>query len=169
MVAEVFQCPQCSQLNTTRSIACKKCGANLQQVLDSINAKNRSTLILDIIVIVAVLGVIAVAMPKFPLDRRIFTEIGVARGVGSALKSTITNKHGNYLINGTEYTTSDVLADTQYFGGITATTGSPADGQIGYSGNVIRLNYKNKIYEWDYIPRNGDTPAYMVENTDSDF
>ena len=85
------------------------------------------------------------------------------------MKSTITNKHGNYLINGTEYTTSDVLADTQYFGGISATTGSPADGQIGYSGNVIRLNYKNKIYEWDYIPRNGDTPAYMVENTDSDF
>ena len=169
MAATVFQCPQCSQLNTTRNIACKKCGANLQQVLDSINAKNRSTLILDIIVIVAVLGVIAVGIPKFPLDRRISTEIGVAGRVCSALEKTITNKHDNYLINGTEYTTSDVLADTQYFGGITATTGSPADGQIGYSGNVIILNYKNKIYEWDYIPCNGDTPAYMVENTDSDF
>jgi len=169
MGSEIFPCPKCSQLNTTNWTTCKNCGANLQQVLDSINAKNRSTLLLDIIVIVAVLGVIAVAMPKFPLDRRISTEIGVARGVGSALKSTITNKHGSYLINGTEYTTSDVLANTQYFGGITATTGSPADGQIGYSGNVIRLNYNNKIYEWDYIPCNGDTPAYITENVDSDF
>ncbi len=169
MRTEAFPCPKCSRLNMTNWTTCRNCGANLQQVLDSINAKNRSTLILDIIVIVAVLGVIAVAMPKYPLDRRIPIEISGARGVGSALKSTITNKHGNYLINGTEYTISDVLADTQYFGGITATTDSPADGQIGYSGNVIRLNYKNKIYEWDYIPRNGDTPAYMVENSDSDF
>ncbi len=60
MGSEAFHCPKCSQLNTTNWTTCKNCGANLQQVLDSINAKNRSTLILDIIVIVAILGIVAV-------------------------------------------------------------------------------------------------------------
>ncbi len=164
-----FPCPKCSQLNTTNWTTCKNCGANLQQFLDSINAKNRPTLILDIIVIVAILGVIAVTMPKFPHINKQDYRISAARGVGAAISATIQAEHSDYLNNGDKYTLDDVLASTTFTGGITATTGSPADGQIGYSGNVIRLNYKNKIYEWDYIPRNSDTPAYMVENSDSDF
>jgi hypothetical protein len=169
MAANVFQCPQCSQLNTTRSIACKKCGANLQQVLDSINAKNRSTLILDIIVIVAVLGVIAVAVPN-AFSRSPSSPLSNARGIGYTISATIQAEHSDYLINGTDYTASSAIAGTAFTGGIKATTGVPGDREISaVSPTTIRFNYENKIYEWDYIPRNGNIAAYMAENSDSDF
>jgi hypothetical protein len=100
-------------------------------------------------------------------SRSIMTRISVARGVGSALSSTITNKHDNYLKDGTDYTASDVVADIYYVGGITATTGEPEDGYISaVNPTTIRLNYRKKIFEWDYTPRNGNTAAKIVESGD---
>ncbi len=94
----------------------------------------------------------------------------VARTVGDALSSTITNKHSNYLTNGTPYTASDVVTGTQYSVGIIATTGTPRGEQVSaINPTTIRLNYRNKIFDWDYASSNGDTPAYITENRDSDF
>ncbi len=92
------------------------------------------------------------------------------RGVGSAISASIQAKHSDYLINGTDYTASSAVAGTSFTDGIKVTTGVPGEREISaVSPTTIRFNFINKIYEWDYIPRNGNIAAYMVENTDSDF
>ncbi len=177
MAANVFECPECSQLITTNRKTCKGCGAGLKQVSHSIThiekvAGRHSTLILNFIIAVAILGIIiAGAVPKaFSLS--ISSPLSEARGVGSALSSTITNKHDNYLKDGTDYTASDVVADTKYtggyIGGITVTTGEPEDGQISaVNPTTIKLFYKTRVFEWDYTPRNGDTIAHITETGDN--
>ena len=174
MVAEVFPCPQCSQLNTTHRTTCKNCGADLKQVLDSVEPlekveKTRFARTLDIIIVVF-LGIIsAVIVPPLFYNFESSTAESTAMHIGRAMSSTITNKHSEYLINKTDYTVFDVVVDTQYFDGIKATTGtSPRDGQISAdSPTTISLNYKNTVFKWDYIPRKGDTPAFLEENSDS--
>jgi hypothetical protein len=80
----------------------------------------------------------------------------------------ITNKHANCLITGTPYSATDVVANTLYSGGITATTGEPEDGQISaVSPTSIRLHYKNKVCEWDFIPHNGKIAALLKESEDN--
>ncbi len=176
MGTEDFHCPKCSQLNTINHTICENCGEDLKQALDSIKhvekvARNRTTRIRDIIVVTVFIGIIiAVTVPPllFPGLKSTIAESTIARGIGSALSSTITNKHANCLITGTPYSASDVVAKTLYSGGITATTGEPEDGQISaVSPTSIRLHYKNKVYEWDYIPCNGDTAAYLRETGDN--
>jgi hypothetical protein len=173
MAANVFECPECSQLITTNRKTCKGCGAGLKQVSHSIThiekvAGRHSTLILNFIIAVAILGIIiAVAVPK-AFSYSTSSPLSNARGVGSAMSATITDLHANYLKDGTDYTASDVVADTPFSGGITATTGVPGDRQISaVSPTTIRLNFnKHKVFKWDYIPRNGDTAAKIVESVD---
>jgi hypothetical protein len=172
MAANVFECPECSQLITTNRKTCKGCGAGLKQVSHSIThiekvAGRHSTLILNFIIAVAILGIIiAVAVPK-AFSYSTSSPLSNARGVGSAMSATITDLHANYLKDGTDYTASDVVADTAYFGGITATTGEPEYGYISaVTPTTIKLNYRKKIFEWDYTPRNGDTAAKIVESED---
>ena len=172
MVAEDFPCPKCSHLNTTRSIACKNCGAHLKQASHNIKhiekvSGRRSTLILNFIVVVAIFGIImAVAVPK-AFSYSPVSPLSNARGVGSALSSTITDKHDNYLKDGTDYTASDIVADTVLTGGIKATTGEPEDWHISaVTPTTIKLNLKTIVFSWDYIPRNGDTAAKIVESGD---
>ena len=173
-----FPCPKCSQLNTTNQTICKNCGADLTQALDNIKhiekvTGKRYSRIIDIIILVVILGVIAIiAIPKFiPLGpKRGSSAYGMfaSRSVGSALSSTIAAKHSNWLLNGMDYTASDVVADTQYSGGITATTGIPGHEQISaISSTKIRFNYKNLFYEWEFIPRKGDTAASLRETGDN--
>ena len=175
MVANVFPCPKCSQLNTTRRFTCKNCGADLKEVLDSVEPlekveKTRFARTLDIIIVVVFLGIIiGVTVPPLFYNFESSTAESTAMHIGRAMSSTITNKHSEYLISRTDYTVFDVVVHTQYFDGIKATTGTlPGDGQISAdSPTTIRLNYKNKVFKWDYIPRNGDTPALITENVDS--
>ena len=175
MAAKDYPCPKCSKPNTTKQTTCKNCGADLEQVLDGSKHKEKvagrsSTLILNFIIAVAILGIIiASAVPKAFSTIILPSPIAVARGVGSALSSTITNKHANYLITGTTpYSAYDVVADTQYGGGITATTGEPKDRQISaVTPTTIKLNYKDKVFEWDYIPLNVDTAAFIRETGDN--
>jgi len=171
MAATVFQCPQCSQLNTTRRFTCKNCGANFEVALAGIEPIEETTgsalaLFFKVFFAIAILGVILIVMViKFAgCDS---SPLSAARGVGSAMSSTITIKHANYLKDGTDYTASDVVADTQFSGGIKATMGEPEYGYISaVAPTTINLNYKKKIYEWDYTPRNGDTAAKIVESED---
>ncbi len=173
MGTEDFPCPKCSQYNTANRTTCKDCGIDLKQVSHSIThiekvAGKRSSLILNFIIAVAILGIImAVAVPKaFSLS--ISSPLSAARGIGAVISGTIQEKHDNYLKDGTDYTASDVVANTPFCGGITATTGVPGDGQISaVSPTTIRLNFnKHKVFKWDYIPRNGDTAANIVESGD---
>ena len=129
---------------------------------------------LKIIGVIILLLISAVVIPKFlSIDRDIQRENHpwkVVSGIGSALSSAITSKHAEYLKNGTPYTASDVVADTKYHFGITATTGAPRDWQISaVSPTTIRLNYKTEVFEWDYIPLNVDTGkrAYLSETGDN--
>jgi hypothetical protein len=132
--------------------------------------RKKATLIKSIIVIVA-LGVISykVSVKFLSLSECLGMHYPV-RVVGSAINASIQTEHSDYLINGTDYTASSAVAGTSFTDGIKVTTGVPGEREISaVSPTTIRLNYKNKIYEWDYIPRNGKIAAYMVENTDSDF
>jgi len=44
MGANVFQCPQCSQINTTRRFTCKNCGANFEVALAGIEPMDKATI-----------------------------------------------------------------------------------------------------------------------------
>jgi len=96
------------------------------------------------------------------------------RGIGAAINATIQAIHSDYIINGDKYTLDDVLASTAFTGGITYNTtpnNTPAMREIcsNVGGTTIIVNCKQGTFKWDYIPRNGNIAAYMVENTDSDF
>jgi len=96
------------------------------------------------------------------------------RGAGSAISATIQAEHSDYLNNGDKYTIDDVLASTAFCCGFaynTTPNNTPAIGEIcsNVAGDKICVNIKGKQFDWDYIPRNSNTAAYMVENSDSDF
>jgi len=81
------------------------------------------------IVILVILGIISIWFyERTSTCQGMDARVCIARTVGNALSSTIKNKHSDYLTNGTPYTASDVVAGTQYSGGIIATTGTPREG-----------------------------------------
>ncbi len=173
MAAEAFPCLKCSQLNTIGQTTCKNCGAGFKQVSHSIThmekvAGRRSTLILNFIIVVAILGImIAVAVPK-AFSYSTSARLSAARGIGSAISATIKVKHSDYLINGVPYTLEDCLAGTSFTGGFaynTTPNNTPAIGEIcsNVAGDKICVNIKGKQFDWDYIPRNGETAAKIVE------
>ncbi len=130
--------------------------------------------LIELIMVIVILGIIsAVAIPKF-LSLSDSAKLSAARGVGSAISSSIQAEHSDFLINGTAYTLDDVLAGTSFTGGITyqaTDTDSPAAGEIAsnVAGNAIILNYKGSTFEWDWTAQVGDTPALIVEDTSSTF
>ena len=173
MGTEDFPCPKCSQLNTIGQTTCKNCGADLKQVLNGSKHKEKTaggspTLILGIIAIVIILGVVAFFVMSYnPTHSRHRSGISAPRGMGGAIHATISAAHADYLLSGTTYTLDDVLSGTAFSSGITyqADTDTPASGEIASNaaGTAIILNYYHDIFKWDYIPRNGDEAAYLVE------
>ena len=126
MVAEVFQCPECLQLNTTRRLTCKNCGIDLKLALAGIEPMKKSTRgsafarIFDVFLAIVILVILsAIAVPKF-VNRGNSARLSTVRGVGSAISETIQAKHSDYLINGTDYTASSAIAGTAFTGGIKA-------------------------------------------------
>ncbi len=101
--------------------------------------------------------------------RHVFT----ARAIASALASSISAEHSDYLLNNVDYDLDDVLTATDFSSRrITyqaTDTDTPALGEIAsnVAGTAIIMNYRHDIFKWDYIPRNGDTAAYISENSDS--
>jgi hypothetical protein len=89
------------------------------------------------------------------------------REQGSAISASIQAAHSDFLINAVPYTLNDCLASTSFTGSITYNTNDNNATAIGdicsnATGTAIILNYKRKPFKWDYIPRNGNTPAYLV-------
>lgn len=130
--------------------------------------------LIELIMVIVILGIIsAVAIPKF-LSLSDSAKLSAARGVGSAISSSIQAEHSDFLINTTAYTLDDVLAATAFTGGITyqsTDTDTPAAGEIASNaaGTAIILNYKGSTFEWDWTARNGDTPALIAEDATSAF
>jgi hypothetical protein len=180
MVAEVFQCPECLQLNTTRRLTCKNCGIDLKLALAGIEPMKKSTRgsafarIFDVFLAIVILVILsAIAVPKF-VNLGNSPKLGIARGVGSAINATIQAKHSDNLINAASYTMVDVLTSTSFAGGFTYNTtpnNTPAIGDIcsNVGGNKFMCNVRGDIFEWTYTPRVGDTPALIVENSTSAF
>ncbi len=130
--------------------------------------------LIELIMVIVILGIIsAVAIPKFT-NLGASAKLSAARGIGSAIATTIQAEHSDYLINATAYTMADVLAGTSFAGGITyqaTATDTPAVGEIcsNAAGNKICVNYKGVQFKWNYIPQAGDTPALMTENSGTAF
>jgi|SRR3972149_7032070 len=124
--------------------------------------------LIELIIVIVILGIISgVAIPKY-LNLVTSAKISAARGLGSAISSTIAAEHADYLVNENDYTLSDVLENTQFSGGVTynpASGSSPGSGEISASGNTIYLNYKDRDFTWAYTDRSGDTSSYITEGT----
>jgi len=179
MAAIVFQCPQCSQLNTTRRLTCKNCGANFEVALAGIEPIEETTgsalaLFFKVFIAIVILGILAaVALPKFAdIDEPL--PLSAARGIGSAINATIQAKHSDFLINAVPYTLEDCLADTSFTGGITYNTtpnNTPALGDIcsNVAGNKICVNRKGEQFDWNWTAQVVDNPALIVEDSTSAF
>ncbi len=131
--------------------------------------------LIELIMVIVILGILSsVAIPKV-VNLAGPARLSAARGVGSAVISTIQAEHSDYLINATTYTMADVLAGTSFAGGITyqaTVTDSPAKGEIcadASPATAVMLNMKGTTYKWDWTPQTGDTPALMAEDSGTGF
>ena len=108
--------------------------------------------LIELIIVIVILSIISgVAIPKY-INLTASAKVSTARGIGSAIGSTISAEHADYLVNENDYTLSDVLGNTQFSGGLTynsASGSSPGNGEISFSGNTIYLNYKNGNFYMD--------------------
>ncbi len=126
--------------------------------------------LIELIIVIVILGIIsAVAIPKF-LSLADSARTAAARGIGSALSASLSNKHAAYLVDGTSYTANECVFNTQFSGSVTiqAATATPGDGRVAAAttaaGNTtIALNYKTKIFQWTFTANTGDTAAFLTE------
>jgi len=179
MEATVFQCPQCSQLNTTRRFTCKNCGTNFEVALAGIEPIEETTgsalaLFFKVIFAIAILGVILIVIVIKFFPGCGSSPLSAARGVGSTINSTIQEKHSDFLINAVPYTLDDVLASISFTGGFTYNTtpnNTPEMHEICYNvdGTKIMCNDHGDTYGWTWTPRVGDTPALIVEDPATAF
>ena len=180
MAATVFQCPQCSQLNTTRRLTCKNCGTNFEVALAGIEPMEKTTtgsalaLFFKVIFAIAILGVILIYMTIKLNPGCGGAPLAAARGVGSAINATIQAKHSDNLINAASYTMVDVLTSTSFAGGFTFNTtpnNTPAIGDIcsNVGGTKFMCNVRGDIFGWTWTPRVGDTPALITEDSATAF
>ena len=82
-------------------------------------------------------------------------------------------EHSDYLINTTVYTMADVLAGIS-FTDIDYHAHAHNNPQIGIispnvAGNKICVNIKGDQFDWDWIAQVGDTPALIVEDSNTAF
>ena len=122
--------------------------------------------LIELIIVIVILGIISgVAIPKY-LNLVTSAKVAAARGIGSAISSTISAEHADYLVNGSDYTLSDVLGNIQFSGGVaynSASGSSPGSGEVSFSGNTMYLNYKNRNFTWTYTDRSGGASSYITE------
>ena len=117
--------------------------------------------------VIVILGIIsAVAIPKF-INLGDSAKLSAARGVGSAVNSTIQAEHSDYLINATVYTMADVLSGTSFTGGISHQVGGGVPATVGaisaVDADTVAVNIKGDVFNWDWTAQTGDTPALITE------
>ncbi len=116
------------------------------------NSEKGFTLI-ELIIVIVILGVIAgVAIPQF-IGLSDDARLSAARGVGGSLSGTIASLHADYLINDNDYDADDVIANTQFAGGVTVTNAA----------NVLTFSSGPNDYTWDFVDRVDEASAYLTE------
>ncbi len=83
-----------------------------------------------------------------------------ARGIAGVISGTIARKHEEYLYQGIPYNVSAIIAETKFASGVVAPT---------VDGNTITWVLEPDTFTWTYIANNGDTSAYLSEDSSSAF
>ncbi len=128
-------------------------------LLKTRNDKKGFTISETLILIVILAIVAAIAIPKHVIVEE-WSGRSAARGVAGVMSYIIAEKHADYLKSGSDYTVTNVVSGTRFGSGIA----SPS-----VEGNVITWDYWPKTFKWTYFPRDGDTSAYLTEDSSSAF
>ncbi len=83
-----------------------------------------------------------------------------ARGIAGVISGTIARKHEEYLYQGIPYNVSAIIAETKFASGVVAPT---------VDGNTITWVLEPDTFTWTYTAYNGDTSAYLTEDSSSAF
>jgi prepilin-type N-terminal cleavage/methylation domain-containing protein len=117
--------------------------------------------LIELIIVIIILGIIAgVAVPKF-IGLSASARTAAARAVGGALSSSIASLHANYLVNTADYNIADVISNTTFTGGVTSADFTHAANAT--NGFDTTCNYQGTNFVWHYVPRTGQTTAYLDE------
>lgn len=112
--------------------------------------------LIELIIVIVILGILAaVAVPRF-LNLSAEAERGVARGVTSALRGSITVLHSRLLLDSTQaYDATSVVNGVDTIGFTLAVAGA----------NTITATFDNSgPYTWTYTDDTGpETPARVTE------
>ena len=121
-------------------------------------AENGFTLI-ELIIVIVIMGIIsAVAIPRF-VNLSAIARLDTARAVGAAISGTIQAEHADFLINADTYDADEVLAATQFSGGVTVTNAA----------NTLTFVSGPDTFTWTYTDNVGDTIASIAEDAASAF
>ncbi len=128
----------------------------------SLSRKNeKGFTLIELIIVIVILGIIAsVAVPKF-IGLSASARTAAARAVGGAFSSSIASLHANYLVNTADYNFAVVISNTTLAGGVTSADFTyVANATNGFD---ITCDYQGTNFVWHYVPRTGQTTAYLDE------
>ncbi len=113
----------------------------------------------ELIIVIIIFGAIgAVAIPEY-LDLTARVSLSEARLVCEDLRDAIDYLHADYVLDGSDYDADSVIGNTSLARGDTVTNNL----------NTFTFVSGSSNYTWTYIPRNGEWPAFLSEDSSSAF